>query len=98
MTGPAAACDCGSATSCLIGTDRIVVDGSEFRDTNLSAVGGTIRFDGKLGTLADLNPTGVTVFGPDNKYQLRVGVGATGLSSICVPAGGGLISGIPSCP
>ena len=98
MAGPATACDCTSATSCLIGTDRTVVDGSEFRGVNISAVGGTVTFDGKLGTLTNLTPTAITLSGPDARFQLRVAVGATGLSSICVPTGAGFISGIPSCP
>ena len=98
MAGPATACDCSSATSCLIGTDRTVVDGSEFRGVNISAVGGTVTFDGKLGTLTNLTPTAITLSGPNARFQLRVAVGATGLSSICVPTGAGFISGIPSCP
>lgn len=98
MVGPATACDCAAAGSCMIGTDRVVVDGGDFRNVSISAVGGTIVYDGNLGTLANLTPVAVTLSGPDARYQVRVAVGATGLSSICVPNNAGFISGVPTCP
>lgn len=97
MAGSAAACDCSDAADCVVGDERLVVDGTDFRDVTLANIGGTVTFDGKHGTLSTLVPTTFQLAVAD-RYRLRVAVGATGVSSTCVPVDDAPISGIPPCP
>jgi len=97
MAGTAEGCNCSAGDSCLIGNDPAVVDGAMFRNVGISAVGTQVTFDGKLGTLSDLAPATITVFGPEERFRVNVHVGVTGLASLCVPEDAGFISGIPTC-
>ncbi|MBI2397687.1 MAG: GspH/FimT family pseudopilin [Xanthomonadales bacterium] len=97
----AVACDCAAGT-CALGDAPAVVFGSGFRGVSVSAVGDSVIFSSKLGTLdiasiAGFDPLAIQLTSESGHFSLQVGVSALGHVRTCIPSGFPSVSGYSEC-
>src|SRR5690606_34380591 len=95
--GTSAACDCTTAGACLVDGQPRVVSSADYSGTTISAVGGSMVIDGRLGSLEGLAGPSFDLTSPNTKYVLRVSVSPLGQASACTPSGKPRVSGYKAC-
>lgn len=94
------ACDCtAAATTCLVGAEPLVVNGSQRPGVSLTATDVPFAYDSKGGTLADLTVAPqINFVSSSQRYGLSVRVNSLGQARACVMSGKRPIPGYRPCP
>lgn len=95
-----AACLCATApASCMVAGDNLVVDGTGLRGVTVAAVGKSLSYDSKGGTLVDITAATPTIdfISSTQRYGLQVQVNTLGQARACIPAGKRSMIGYQSC-
>lgn len=91
------ACDCTSASACMVDGRRRVVNSTDYSGVTASAVTASVTIDGKLGSETTLATTSFNLNSAGNTYQVQVQITPLGQARVCVPSGQRAIAGYPSC-
>lgn len=92
---PAQACDCNTAAQCAVDGERLAVDPGKHPAIAVGALPASFVLSRKFGVVEPLAATAVTL--STGKYDLNVQVSPLGQTSLCVPAGSTVMSGIRPC-
>ena len=97
---PSDACDCTSASQCVVDGRQMVVDSATYDGITLASPSANLTFDGRLGMLA--NAEGLSaddrsfdLTSKSGRYVLTVSISPLGQASVCSKSGN--ILGYPSC-
>lgn len=90
-------CVCGTPSTCRVDGNVRVVNSANYPGVSVSAVGGSVTVDGKLGSIVGFGTTSFRLISPTTRYEVLLTVSPLGQSRLCVPTGKPAIAGYPSC-
>lgn len=97
---PSDACDCTSASECVVDGRQMVIDSAAHDGITLASPPANLTFDGRLGMLADAEDLSADdrsfdLTSKSGRYVLTVSISPLGQASVCSKSGN--ILGYPSC-